>query len=52
MCSTTSSPVYFRPTSLFDTLMILELIAAGLGLVARSLAAQGTDAGELETRGR
>jgi hypothetical protein len=33
--------VYFRPTSLFDTLLILVLLAGGLGLVARSLRAQG-----------
>ncbi len=43
--------VYFRPTSLFDTLMMLGLLAAGLGLVARSLAAQESDPGGLETRG-
>jgi hypothetical protein len=29
--------VYFRPTSLFNTLMMLGLLAAGLGVVARSL---------------
>jgi hypothetical protein len=34
--------VYFRPTSLFGTLVILTLLAAGIGLVARSLRAQGT----------
>lgn len=34
--------VYFRPTSLFDTLLILGLLAGGLGFVARSLRAQGT----------
>ena len=34
--------VYFRPTSLFDTLLILGLLAAGLGLVARSLRTQGS----------
>ncbi|MCC6177769.1 MAG: hypothetical protein IT305_20905 [Chloroflexi bacterium] len=28
---------FFQPTSLFDTLMILVLLAGGLGLVARSL---------------
>jgi uncharacterized protein len=33
--------VYFRATSLFDTLMMLGLLAAGLGLVARSLRSQG-----------
>jgi hypothetical protein len=36
--------VYFRPTSLFDTLLILILLAGGLGLVARSLRAQGPGA--------
>lgn len=34
--------IYFRPTSLFDTLLMLGLIAGGIGLVARSLAAQGS----------
>jgi len=29
--------VYFRPTSLFGTLMMLLLLVGGLGLVARSL---------------
>jgi uncharacterized protein len=36
--------VYFRPTSLFDTLLILGLLAGGLGLVARSLKAQASGA--------
>ena len=31
--------IYFQPTSLFDTLMMLGLMAAGVGLVARSLRA-------------
>jgi hypothetical protein len=31
--------VYFQPTTLFDTLMMLGLLAGGLGLVARSLRA-------------
>lgn len=31
--------IYFAPTSLFDTLMILGLLAGGIGLVARSLRA-------------
>ena len=31
--------VYFQPSSLFDTLLILTLIAGGIGLVARSLRA-------------
>lgn len=29
--------IFFRPTSLFNTLMMLGLLAAGIGLVARSL---------------
>ena len=29
--------IYFQTTSLFDTLLILGLLAAGIGLVARSL---------------
>jgi uncharacterized protein len=29
--------IYFRSTSLFDTLMMLGLMAGGIGLVARSL---------------
>jgi hypothetical protein len=29
--------IYFRPTSLFNTLLMLVLLAGGLGLVARSL---------------
>jgi multisubunit Na+/H+ antiporter MnhF subunit len=29
--------IYFQPSSLFDTLLILTLIAGGIGLVARSL---------------
>ena len=33
--------IYFQSTSLFDTLMILGLLAAGIGLVARSLKPQG-----------
>jgi len=32
--------IYFRPTSLFDTLMMLALLFAGIGLIARSLRAQ------------
>jgi len=32
--------VYFEPTSLFNTLVMLLLLAGGLGLVARSLRPQ------------
>lgn len=32
--------IYFRPASLFDTILMLALLAGGLGLVARSLRAQ------------
>jgi len=35
--------IYFQPTSLFDTLMMLGLLAGGLGLVARSLRAVPAD---------
>lgn len=42
--------VYFRPTSLFDTLLILILLAGGIGLVARSLRPAGsTGAGSYST---
>jgi len=33
--------IYFRATSLFDTLVMLGLLAGGLGLIARSLRASG-----------
>lgn len=33
--------IYFQPSSLFDTLLILILIAGGLGFVARGLKAAG-----------
>jgi uncharacterized protein len=33
--------IYFQPTSLFDTLMMLGLLAGGIGLIARSLKPQG-----------
>ena len=36
--------IYFQATSLFDTLVILALLAAGIGLVARSLRPQGPGA--------
>jgi hypothetical protein len=38
--------IYFQPTSLFDTLVILGLLAAGLGLVARSLRPMGRGSSE------
>ena len=38
--------IYFQPTSLFDTLVILGLLAAGLGLVARSLRPMGLGSSE------
>lgn len=44
--------IYFRATSLFDTLLMLGLMAAGLGLVARSLRAQsGAEAGSYPAAG-
>jgi hypothetical protein len=36
----TNLEIYFRPTSLFNTLMMLALLAAGIGLVAKSLRAR------------
>jgi len=39
----TNLRVYFEPTSLFDTLVMLVLLAGGIGLVARSLQPQGTE---------
>jgi predicted membrane channel-forming protein YqfA (hemolysin III family) len=33
----TNLEIYFRPTSLFNTILMIVMIAAGLGLVARSL---------------
>jgi hypothetical protein len=35
----TNLTIFFRPTSLFNTLMILGLLAGGIGLVVRSLRA-------------
>ena len=35
--------IYFRTTSLFDTLVMLGLLAGGLGEIARSLRASGPD---------
>jgi predicted membrane channel-forming protein YqfA (hemolysin III family) len=35
----TNLQIYFQPTSLFNTIMMLVLLAGGIGLVARSLAA-------------
>lgn len=32
--------IYFRPTSLFNTLVMLVLLVGGIGLLARSLRAQ------------
>ena len=36
--------IFFQPTSLFNTLVMLGLLAGGLGLVARSLKAHGAPA--------
>jgi hypothetical protein len=35
----TNLEIYFRPTSLFNTILMLVLLAGGIGLVARSLRA-------------
>ncbi len=36
----TNLDIYFRPTSLFNTILMLILLAGGIGLVARSLRTQ------------
>jgi hypothetical protein len=38
--------IYFQPTSLFDTLVMLGLLAGGIGLVARSLRAAESASGD------
>jgi hypothetical protein len=43
--------VYFEPTSLFDTLLMLVLLAGGIGLVARSLRPRGTGSAPEQPRG-
>jgi uncharacterized protein len=35
--------IYFQATSLFDTLLMLGMLAGGLGLIARSLQAYGQE---------
>lgn len=35
----TNLDIYFRPTSLFNTILMLVLLAGGIGLIARSLRA-------------
>jgi predicted membrane channel-forming protein YqfA (hemolysin III family) len=42
--------LYFRPTSLFNTLMMLVLLAGGLGLMARSLRVVEAGLGKQEPR--
>jgi hypothetical protein len=36
----TNLDIYFRPTSLFNTLLMLVLLVGGIGLIARSLRAR------------
>jgi hypothetical protein len=36
----TNLEIYFRPTTLFNTVMMLALLAGGIGLVAKSLRAR------------
>jgi hypothetical protein len=38
----TNLQIYFQPTSLFNTLLMLALLAGGLGLIARSVRATPT----------
>lgn len=42
--------IFFRPASLFDTLMMLGLLAGGIGIVARSLRPRSTPEPEAETQ--
>jgi len=35
--------IYFRPTSLYNTLFMLAMLAAGFGLIARSLKPTGSE---------
>src|SRR5919107_54094 len=37
----TNLQIYFQPTSLFSTIVMLVLLAGGIGLVARSLRSHG-----------
>jgi hypothetical protein len=38
----TNLQIYFQPTSLYNTLIMLALVAGGLGLIVRSLKASGS----------
>jgi hypothetical protein len=38
--------IYFQPTSLFNTIVMLVLLMGGLGLIARALRPYGAPAGE------
>jgi hypothetical protein len=42
--------IYFRSTSLFDTLLMLGLIAAGVGMVAKSVQSQGAEEPSRESK--
>ena len=42
--------IYFRPSSLFDTLIMLGLMAGGIGLVAKSLREPATKGDAAPTR--
>jgi hypothetical protein len=38
--------IYFQPTSLFNTIVMIVLLAGGIGLIARALAAHGLRNGD------
>lgn len=40
--------IYFRTTSLYNTLLMLALLAGGLGLIARSLRSSGAETTDAE----
>lgn len=42
----TNLDIYFRPTSLFNTILMLVLLAGGIGLVFRGLQSHGGPGGE------
>jgi hypothetical protein len=41
-----SMHIYFRPASLFETIVMLVVLVGGLALIARSIKPRGENAGE------
>ncbi len=42
--------VYFQPTSLFNTIIMIVLLAGGIGLIFRGLAPHGESEGTIDNR--